>query len=64
MGAPRRRGAKVDPSPAKAQPVYYRSIIEIPLSLTLLGELLAAQLHQALIAREIAFLWTKMGSET
>jgi hypothetical protein len=28
----------VDPSSAKAQPVYYRSIIEKPLSLMLLGE--------------------------
>jgi hypothetical protein len=31
-------GTNVDPGPAKAQPVYYRSIIENTLSLTLLGE--------------------------
>jgi hypothetical protein len=31
-------GSKVDRSPAKAQPVYYRNMIEDPLSLALLGE--------------------------
>ena len=31
-------GTNVDPGPAKAQPVYYRNIIENPLSLALLGE--------------------------
>jgi hypothetical protein len=39
---PRRRNqgavTKVDPGPAKVQPVYCRSIIESPPSLTLLGE--------------------------
>jgi hypothetical protein len=34
-------GTKVDPGPAKAQPVYYRSID--PLSLTLLGETCSRQ---------------------
>jgi hypothetical protein len=32
-------GTNVDPSLAKAQPAHYRSIIENPLSLTLLGEI-------------------------
>jgi hypothetical protein len=32
------RGTNVAPGPAKAQPVYHRSIIENPLSLTLLGD--------------------------
>ena len=31
-------GTKAHPGPAKPEPVYYRSIIENPLSLTLLGE--------------------------
>jgi hypothetical protein len=35
-------GTKAHPGPAKAQPVYYRNIIENPLSLTLLGETFVA----------------------